>query len=270
MKKNEDIFKEERQLIIDNVFKEAKPYLKNRTIKDLRIGLELLALQLDDDSLGVTYVLKNELEHSCGASPFSGKYIGMPALELAEQIFHHPNVLTTALSIATLNAVAPDIPKEFLQKEGNRDAVFSIDIAKEDVVGVVGHIGPVIRRLKNHPGDMHIFERDMSKGDNLNNEDKQATLLPECDVVFVTGATIINGTLENILFNCKKARDIVLVGSSAPLYPKSFKNSGVSVIAGTRWKPENGDKILNGVSQSAGMQQLIAYGQKLSLSVPKI
>ncbi|NLC27274.1 MAG: DUF364 domain-containing protein [Campylobacteraceae bacterium] len=256
-------------MILERVFQEGKPYLKDRTIRDLRIGLELLALQLDDGSLGVTYVLKNELEHSCGASPFSGKYIGMSALELAEQIFHKPNVLSTALAIAALNAVAPPISDDLLQKEGNRDAVFSVDVNEEDTVGVVGHIGPVIRRLKNHPGDMHIFERDLSKGDNLKSENKQATLLPQCDVVFVTGATIINGSLENVLSLCTKAREIVLVGSSAPIYPKAFTGSGVTVLAGTRWLPENGQEILTGVSQSAGMQQLIKYGKKLSLSVPK-
>lgn len=257
-------------MIIEKVFQEGNVYLKDRTIKDLRIGLELLALQLDDDSLGVTYVLKNELEHSCGASPFSGKYIGMSALELAEQIFHGPNVLTTALAIAALNAVAPPIPEALLQKEGNRDAVFSVDVDSKDTVGVVGHIGPVIRRLKDHPGAMHIFERDLSKGDNLNNEEKQASLLPQCDIVFVTGATIINGSLENVLSYCRKAREVVLVGSSAPLYPQAFAGSGLTVIAGTRWLPENGQEILTGVSQSAGMQQLIRLGEKLSLSVPKI
>ena len=257
-------------MILENVLKEGKDYLEGRTIKDLRIGLELLALQLDDDSLGVTYVLKNELEHSCGASPFSGRYIGMSALELAEQILLQPNVLSTALAIAALNAVAPPIPEYLLQKEGNRDAVFSVDVVKSDTVGVVGHIGPVIRRLKDHPGAMHIFERDMSKGEGLNSEDKQSKLLPQCDVVFVTGATIINGSLENVLSYCTKAREVVLVGSSAPIYPKAFEGSGVTVIAGTRWIPANGQDILTGVSQSAGMQQLIRYGEKLSLSVPRI
>lgn len=256
-------------MIIENVFQEGKPHLKDRTIKDLRIGLELLALQLDDGSLGVTYVLKNELEHSCGASPFSGKYIGMSALDLAEQIFHHPNVLTTALAIAALNAVAPPASKDMLQKEGNRDAVFSVDVSPEDTVGLVGHIGPVIRRLKDHPGKMHIFERDLSKGDNLNNENEQASLLPTCDLVFITGATIINGSIENVLSYCSKARDIVLVGSSTPIYPTAFLGSGITVLAGTRWLPEKGQDILNGVSQSAGMQQLMAYGKKVSLSVPK-
>lgn len=151
-------------MIINKVFEEGKVYLKDRTIKDLRIGLELLALQLDDGSLGVTYVLKNELEHSCGSSPFSGKYIGMPALELVEEAFTNPNVLTTALAIAALNAVSPPFSKDELQKEGNKDAVFSVDVSKDDTVGVVGHIGPVIRRLKDHPGKLHILSETYQRG----------------------------------------------------------------------------------------------------------
>ena len=73
-----------------------------------------------------------------------------------------------------------------------------------------------------------------------------------------------------MLSYCTKAREVVLVGSSAPIYPKAFEGSGVTVIAGTRWIPANGQDILTGVSQSAGMQQLIRYGEKLSLSVPRI
>lgn len=88
--------------------------------------------------------------------------------------------------------------------------------------------------------------------------------------MFVTGATVINGSLEKVLSYCKKARDIVIVGSSTPLYSKAFLGSGVTVLAGTRWLPEKGQEILTGVSQSAGMQQLIVYGEKVSLAVPKV
>ena len=58
-----------------------------------------------------------------------------------------------------------------------------------------------------------------------------------------------------------------MVGSSTPLYPEAFKGTGITVLAGTRWLPTNREHILAGVSQGAGMKQLIRFGEKMSVRV---
>ena len=147
-------------------------------------------------------------------------------------------------------------------------AFFSVQIGDEDRIGIVVHIGPVVNRLAGRKNQVYIFERDKTgMNTNIFPESSQAELLPECQLVFITSSSLINRTLESILPFCSNARDVVMVGSSTPLYPEAFTGTGVSVLSGTRWLPPHGNDILSGVSQCAGIRQLMRYGQKISVRV---
>ena len=88
-------------------------------------------------------------------------------------------------------------------------------------------------------------------------------------MVFVSGTSLINGTLETLLGYCAKAREIVMVGSSTPLYPDAFRDTRVTVLSGTRWLSSRREAILTAISQCAGMRELIRYGQKMSVRVKR-
>ncbi|MDD4122272.1 MAG: DUF364 domain-containing protein [Eubacteriales bacterium] len=180
------------------------------------------------------------------------------------------NVIRNALGLAVLNSVADFESLEQINSSQDADAVFSVDIRPEDTIGIIGHIGPVINKLAGRKNRILIFERDESKGTaETYPESAQSDLLPKCQVVFITSSTLINGTLDPLLKYCTNARDIVMVGSSTPLYPEAFTGTGVSVLSGTRWLSSNKDSILAGVSQYAGIKQLMKYGQKISVKVAK-
>ncbi|MDD3168036.1 MAG: DUF364 domain-containing protein [Eubacteriales bacterium] len=254
-------------MILERVYELAKPCFQNRKVKDIRVGLGLMALELSDGLVGVTYVLNSEIKHTCEAIPQAGSLTGMPADEIAQWAVQGKNVITGAMGLAVLNAVAEFDKLEQYSNPQGADAVFSVDIEPEDTIGIIGRIGPVISRLQEKKNRMLIFERDESKGENIYPESAQPELLPKCQVVFVTSSTLINGTLEDLLKYCINARDIVMVGSSTPLYPEAFSGTGVTVLSGTRWLSSNSEKILEGVSQCAGIKQLMKYGQKISVRV---
>ncbi len=71
-------------MILERINNLASPRLSGKRIREVRVGLNLLAVDLDDGSLGVTYVLKNEIGHICSAFPQAGGLAGKPAEELAE------------------------------------------------------------------------------------------------------------------------------------------------------------------------------------------
>ena len=52
-------------MLIDRVQTCAAPYLKGRRIVDLVVGVSLIAVQLDDGSIGVSYVLRESLPGGC-------------------------------------------------------------------------------------------------------------------------------------------------------------------------------------------------------------
>jgi len=253
---------------LERVYDLAKPRLDGRYIRDVRIGLGLIAVELDDGSVGVTYVLRNEIGHGCSVLPQSGNLVGMKADEIAKWAIEGENVIRNALGLAVLNSVADFENLQQIRSSEEADAVFSVDIGPEDAVGVIGCIGPVINRLEGRKNRLYVFERDEAMIDEgTYPESAQPDLLPKCQVVFITSTTLINGTLEPLLKYCFNARDIVMVGSSTPLYPEAFKGTGVTVLSGTRWLSSESASILAGVSQGAGIKQLMKYGKKISVKV---
>ena len=254
-------------MILERVYHMAKPALAGRKINDVRVGLGLMAVQLDNGLIGVTYVLNGEIEHACATLPQAGSLVGMPAEEIAEWALQGNNVIRSALGIAVLNSVAEFEKLERMNQPKGADAVFSVELQPEDTIGVIGHIGPVISRLQDRKNEMMIFERNEEKVGRNYPESAQPELLPKCQVVFATSATLINGTLEKILQYCENAREIVMVGSSTPMYPEAFAGTGVTVLSGMRWLSSNRDQILMGISQCAGMKQLTKYGEKISVKV---
>jgi uncharacterized protein (DUF4213/DUF364 family) len=252
-------------MILERIYDLAFPALRGRQVRDVRVGLELMAAELDNGATGVTYVLRREAGHACMSLPQAGSLEGMPAEKMAEWALDGKNVIKVAMGMAVMNAVADFDALEPLNCPDGADAVFSAEIRPGDTVGIIGHIGPVAARLKGKVRRIIVFER--GEGHAAHPESDQPVLLPECDVVFITSSSLINATLETLLPHCAKARDIVMVGSTTPLYPAAFIGSGVTVLAGTRWLPENRDAILATVSQCGGMKQVIRYGQKLSVRV---
>ncbi len=254
-------------MIIEKVYEAALPGLQGKSVKEIRIGLSLLAVELDDGSIGVTYVLRKEIDEVCEAIQSNEKLEGALAEEIGKWALQGHNVIKKAIGLAVLNSVA-DFKKLEQEKDANNlDAVFSAEIKPDDTVGVVGHIGPVITKLYGKVKRLIIFERGQPEPSNVYPESAQPELLPECQVVFVTSATLINGTLDGILSHCKNAREVIMVGSSTPMYPQAFRGTKVTALAGTRWLPSNRDMIFTGISHCSGMKQLIKNGQKVTVRI---
>jgi uncharacterized protein len=254
-------------MILENIYDLAYPQLKGKKIKDVRIGLGLMAVELDDGSIGVTYVLREEIGPGCTTFSYRGNLIGTPAEQIARWALGGKNVLAVAMGQAVLNSVAEFDKLKPINDSPDADATFSVEIRPDDIVGVIGFIGPVIANMENRVKQLFIFERGEKASGRIHPESDQPELLPKCQVVFISSSSLINGTLDNLLKYCANARDVVMVGSSTPMYPAAFSGSGITVLAGTRWLSSHREEILAGISQGAGIKQLIQYGQKISVKV---
>ncbi|MBP2638421.1 MAG: hypothetical protein H6Q72_4328 [Firmicutes bacterium] len=253
-------------MILERIYELALPKLSGKRIREVRVGLNLLMVELDDGSLGVTYVLRDDIGHGCTAIPEAGQLLGKDAKEIAEWALKGKNVLPVAIGLAILNSVAEFDKLEQIDNLQDADAMFAVETKPTDTVGMIGYIGPLITNLKGKVKNLLVFERgECSEG--VYPETREPDLLPECQVVYISSTSLINGTLEKLLTYCSRARDVVMVGSSTPMYPEAFQGSGVTVLSGTRWLSANREAIFQGVSQCAGMWQLIKNGQKMSVRV---
>ena len=136
------------------------------------------------------------------------------------------------------------------------DTIFGIESG--DTVGMVGYIPPVAKKLAQNAKRMIIFDHGAwLEGDpDVEPTERQSLLLPECDIVVLTGTTTVNGTIDSLLAMCPKAREIVLVGTSTPMFPEGFRGSGVTRLAGAWWKNEDKEAIFKKVTLAGGIRSL--------------
>ncbi len=180
-------------MILERVYDLALPRLEGKKIKDVRIGLGLIGVALDDGSLGVTYVLRKETIDGCSLLPQGGSLISMSAQEIAEWALRGNNVITSAMGLAVLNSAADFTKLKQVENVGNSDAAFSVDIKPTDTIGVIGNIGPVIFNLKDKVQRLLVFERGENLAEGVHPESEEPKLLPGCQVVFVSSTSLITG-----------------------------------------------------------------------------
>ena len=96
-------------------------------------------------------------------------------------------------------------------------------------VGVVGHLAEVRRRHGNEAREIFVFELEPKAEEDLPAE-MEEELLPSCDIVIITGSSLVNGTLPRLLELAKNAYTI-LTGPSVPMCPALF-DFGIDRLAG--------------------------------------
>ena len=89
-----------------------------------------------------------------------------------------------------------------------------------DTVGLIGSTRSIHRRIEGRVNRIIVFDRSLDGEPGISPEEQQPELLPLCDVVFVTGSAVTNGTLEAVLPWCRRARDIVVIGPSTRSTPR--------------------------------------------------
>jgi uncharacterized protein (DUF4213/DUF364 family) len=252
--------------LLERIYQQALPSLEGKRVSEVRIGLGLLAVELDDGSLAVSYVLRDELPPGCAVIPADTPLRGIAAREMAAWAFKGvPNPLFTSLGVAVLNSVVDPAAIE----RRSRDKLPEL-IRPDDQIGMVGYIEPMAHFLKSRTTkELIIFDRSREQLGGVYPESRQRELLPQCDILLVTGTTTLNRSLDAILQHATNAREVILVGTSTPLYPEAFRDTKVTQLAGSLWRQEHRAAIFSAVSEGRGMRALSTYGTKVFLAVPK-
>lgn len=148
------------------------------------------------------------------------EYLAVPTSDLP-----HPEM--RSLAIAAANALLPP-PHEATNMKGQD--ILSL-YARDKRVAVIGHF-PFVEKMAEAPGMFSAFsvlEINPRPGDLP--AEKAAEVLPEADFIAITGTTLLNDTLENLLSLCRKEAHVMLLGPTAPFSSALFE-AGVDTIAG--------------------------------------
>lgn len=199
-------------------------------------------LPVDECIIGINWTFVRSGEHegiamtfrnSCISGLETGPYIGKPLREVASGAKSW-NMLQASVGMAAINAFynTPDKLSKIDQGEqetGTGESIFSVPV--EDMTGknvtVIGHF-PYIEKQMGGRCNLTVLERDPDGSDFLDSACEY--LLPEQDVVFMTGMTFTNKTITRLLELTENVRTI-LVGPSVPLSDKLFAY-GADALAG--------------------------------------
>ena len=128
---------------------------------------------------------------------------------------------------------------------------------KNKKVVVVGHF-PFVNKLRALTKELWVVERKPQSGDIPASEAKR--VIPQADVIAITGTALINGTMGELLSWCPKKSIVMVLGATTPLSPVWF-DYGVDLISGTR--VTDPELVLRFVSEGVVFKQIHGRGVKL-------
>lgn len=103
-----------------------------------------------------------------------------------------------------------------------------------------------------------MVERKPQSGDIPASEAKQ--VIPQAEVIAITGTALINGTMGELLSWCPKKSIVMILGANTPLSPVWF-DYGVDLVSGTR--VTDPELMLRLVSEGVVFKQIHGRGVKL-------
>jgi uncharacterized protein (DUF4213/DUF364 family) len=218
------------------------------TVERAVVGLFFTGVKLSNGTAGTSATqIKSIPEAVCCPSsamamPFPGKLRGRQAADLAREALSGHGIRRT-VGIATVNALAdycwqrrahPDV-----ELRHGVDAFDATEIRHSDRVVVVGAFVPFIKELKRRGQAFLVLEQDPAtlKADELpffRSAEQAAEILPNADVVLITGSTLVNNTLEHLLALTRPAARVTVVGPTVGMLPDAFLARGADVLGCVR------------------------------------
>jgi len=253
-------------MLMNKVLAGAQDALAGKTVKDIVVGISLTGVELSDGSVGIAYVLRDGLPNGCSVFSYVNDVCGKPAAEIAQWAVSGTENVQRAVGTAVLTAASNALE---LTDDTSTDIPFDLDLKEGDTVGMIGYIRPVAKLIAKQC-KLIVFDEGVSLhgGDEMVCPmEQQAEMMPKCDIVVVSGTTTINGSIDSLLDMCKNARQIVMVGPSTPMYPESWKGTGVTGLAGALWDNSKKDEIFRAISLGNGVSELNRYMIKKNVKV---
>lgn len=243
-------------------------YIETLIISDVRIGLFMTAVQLSDGTVGTSSVsMPKDSDTHCKKSnrdfgDFSPLHItGKKVIELLE--FPTKNSIVQSLKIAVLNAISSKLLESSNFKIlRNTDPIDLIDLNSKKTITMVGAFQSYIDKISVTDNQLHVLEFNE---DALIGNDKKffvpandyQKVLPISDIVIITGLTLVNDTLDDLLKTIRPSTQTIVTGPSSSFIPDVLFANHVNIIGAV--KTTNTELMLKVVSEAGAGYHLFKY-----------
>lgn len=194
-------------------------------VKDIRQGVFHTAVLTRECGLAAT-LPKDALRQKPPLVKEPGSLLEKSAQDLAG-LAYSPSILEAAMGMAAINSLL-EVDADACLELNAAELIMEKGEGKQ--VAIVGHF-PFIPRVREVAGQLWVIEKNPRTDDLA--EDAADHVIPQADIVAITGTALTNHTLDRLLGLCNPAAFVVLLGDTAPLSPVLF-DYGVDAVSGTR------------------------------------
>ena len=217
---------------------------------DVRIGTHWTAVVVETArglkaGLAATQ-MAHDLEHGHPAVREAGKLVGRDARMLADLALSD-SPTERSIGFAALNALLE--VDETLCVERNAEEII-LERGRGRRVAVVGHF-PFVPNVREAAVQCWVLELNPAPGDLP--AERAPEIIPQADVVAITGMTLVNGTFEGLATLARPEAYVLLLGATTPLSRLLFEY-GVDALSGTMLADI--PAALVAVSQGANFRQI--------------
>jgi len=189
--------------------------IEDRPVDELRVGIKYTCVRIGK-RIGVAHTLFTP--GHCRSPINVGDLAGKKAAHLALS----DNLVEACIGTAAINALLPPVLGAGSGNIFKRILAMASDFSK---IGVVGEF-PFVRKLD--PERTFAFEKRNVPG--YLPAEKEAEIIPQCDLVIITGCAFSNHTLERLL--AASNGYTMVIGPTTPLSPVLFDH-GADLLAGS-------------------------------------
>ena len=214
-------------------------------VKDVRQGLFQTAVLTRNCGLAAT---PHKPEHHRNAVPTidSRHLMKKDASGLARMALS-PDGFEASIGMATINSLL-DIDIQGCTEINGRDLL--IEKGRDKKIAIIGHF-PFVEYLRQVAKHLWVIEKQPQNEDF--DESAAENLVPQAEVVGITGSAFINHTIEHLLAMCNTKAYVMILGPTTPISSVLF-DYGADAISGT--KVVDTDIVLHYVYQGVTFRQI--------------
>ncbi len=196
---------------------------------------EFCALELDDGSVGISFVLLDDTLARLMAGD-GGALAGADPLAVARR-FADGDGPERTVAFAALHALAACLQRRAGYEPADAtDSIGLIDPRPGDHVGMIGLFPPLVGRVIGAGARLTVVElKPQLAGER---DGYRVTLDPgalrDCNKVLSTSTILLNDTADRMIACCASATTLAVVGPGAGILPDALFARGVTLVGGTR------------------------------------
>jgi len=214
-------------------------------VRDIRQGVFHTAVLTRNCGLAAT-LPKDALRQKPPMVREPGELLDKRAQDLA-RLAYSQNILEAAIGMAAINSLLTIDVDACVELNA---AELIMERGKGKQVAIVGHF-PFIPKVREVAARLWVIEKNPRKDDLP--EEKAADVIPQADVLAMTGTALTNHTLQHLLELAPSSAYKIMLGDTTPLSPVLF-DYGVDALSGTL--VVDTERVLRCVSQGANFRQI--------------